>query len=181
MRESGENHVLDLNHTENGRERTAQDPKRNKGYTIVSKIYIYIYIHRNIGVEIQIQNKELQNGAKSIACSRDRTRWACQRSSCHSLHWKGFYLTHFPFPSLSIYAFVFAWIVLLYFVDCVVFLVSDYRGRAASIEEVSSDSLFFFSSVSLISLLLLSFRAILLLYLCFRLEMGVEVMLCLDA
>ena len=44
MRESGENHVLDLNHTENGRERTAQDPKRNKGYTIVSKIYIYIYI-----------------------------------------------------------------------------------------------------------------------------------------
>lgn len=43
VRESGENHVLDLNHTENGRERTAQDPKRNKGYTIVSKIYIYIY------------------------------------------------------------------------------------------------------------------------------------------
>ena len=45
VRESGENHVLDLNHTENGRERTAQDPKRNKGYTIVSKIYIYIYIY----------------------------------------------------------------------------------------------------------------------------------------
>ena len=44
------------------------------------------------------------------------------------------------------------------------FLVLDYRGRAASIEEVSSNSLFFISSMSFISLLLLSFRAILFLY-----------------